>query len=191
MTCKIGRRPSPGRVGPSLVTTALLLSCFLAVGAKAETVPNEWSVAQAGAEAGRFCRFSWDSGTGRTVEFDLGPRTEAWIVTDAGWERPQGSLGSVEVIAGRVHRHIAEKSISATGVLLAGDPEDAGIVREIVNAALRGTGDIDIRFESSNTPWIVPISRIYPLHAEFSNCLRSLSQASDHSDDSSDGISPF
>ncbi|WP_162950348.1 hypothetical protein [Rhizobium jaguaris] len=150
---------------------------------------SEWSAGQV-AEPVPYCKFSWDSGTGRAVEFDYGPDKVAWIVTDAGWKLPKADGVKVSIVGRKATWHVTARALDQTSVLLSSAPEDAQTTKDILRHAMAGMADVELRFPASSRSWLVPLSRIYPMHSTFADCLAHLSVSPPAGSDSNAG-SPF
>ncbi|MDL2403346.1 hypothetical protein [Rhizobium mayense] len=147
--------------------------------------PGQWSIAYTASQGG-YCAFVWDSGLGQKVEFRKGFKSIAWIISDAAWNLPQASQGKIGIVAHNATWQVTAKALTPTSVMLS----DADTARGILSGAMSGSADIELDFPGTEPNWIVPISRIYPMHSAFGQCLSQLGK-SDPEKPGGGSLAPF
>jgi hypothetical protein len=120
------------------------------------------------------------------VEFRKGFKSIAWIISDAAWNLPKASQGTIRIVEHNAARKATAEALTPTSVMLSDDD----MTREILYGALSGTADIELQFPGTEPNWIVPISRIYPMHSIFRQCLAQLKK-SDPGKPDGGSLTPF
>jgi hypothetical protein len=142
---------------------------------------SQWSVGYVTEGSQNYCSLVWDSETGKTAEFREGVKNDdSWIVSNAAWNLPE-NLSTQVVIKGRK----SSMTMPAVGVsktslrLMNPNGENPkGSLKAIIRSAVAGTVDLDLDFAGTEPDWVLPTSRIYPLHATFTSCLSRLTDPS-------------
>ncbi len=138
---------------------------------------RQWSIGYVHNGGEPYCALVWDSMTGKTVEFRESLKDASWIIKNDAWSLPEhlstqvsvtGKSNSVEVPA------IGADSKSLRVWSLPGN-SNAGGVQGIIRAALSGMADINVSFQGNEPDWVIPTSRIYPMHTTYAGCIERLS----------------
>jgi hypothetical protein len=138
---------------------------------------RQWSIGYVNGSGEPYCALVWDSLTGKTVEFRESLKDASWIIRNDAWTLPdhlstqisvKGKSNTVDVPA------IGADGKSLRVWSLPGNA-NAGGVQAIIRAALAGMADINVSFQGNEPDWIIPTSRIYPMHATYAACIQRLS----------------
>jgi hypothetical protein len=175
-----------GNMRPSAILSAraslaalLAVTTPLSAGAAQEWIGSsrQWSIGYVNDGGDPYCTLLWDSMAGKTVEFRESLKDASWIIKNDAWTLPEhlttqisvkGKENTVDVPA------IGADSKSLRVWSLPGN-SNAGGVQAIIRAALAGMADIDVSFQGNEPDWVIPTSRIYPMHATYTACIQRLS----------------
>ncbi|SCB38150.1 hypothetical protein [Rhizobium lusitanum] len=137
---------------------------------------SQWSIGYVSDSSQSYCTLLWDSETGKTVEFRETLKDATWIITDEAWSLPE-HLATHVAIKGRSNS-IEVPAAGAGGKSLRiwnlAENSNADGVHGIIRSALAGMADLQVSFQGNEPDWIIPTSRIYPMHATFTSCLQRL-----------------
>lgn len=124
-----------------------------------------------------YCSLLWDSETGKTVEFRESLKDASWIITNETWSLPERLATHVAIKGNSNSIDVPAAGVGAKSLRIWNLPENSNTdgVLGIIRSALAGMADLQVSFQGNEPDWIIPTSRIYPMHATFTSCLQRLS----------------
>jgi hypothetical protein len=159
----------------------LLAATPVVAGAAEEWIASsrQWSIGYVSDGTVPYCALRWDSLTGKTTEFRESLKDASWIIRNEAWTLPD-HLSTHVSLTGRSNTMdvpaIGADTKSLRVWSLPGD-KNAGGVQGIIRAAMAGMSDINVTFQGNEPDWVIPTSRIYPMHATYTACLERLHKA--------------
>jgi hypothetical protein len=176
-------RTSNNRFVKAVLVTCLFAAAPVAANATTEWMGSarQWSVGYVTEGSQNYCSLFWDSEMGKTAEFREGLKDDdSWVLSNAAWNLPENLSTQVVVKGRKSSLTMPAVGVSKTSLSLMnpGGETPTGSLQAIIRSALAGTVDLDLSFAGTEPDWVVPTSRIYPLHATFTSCLERLSDPS-------------
>jgi hypothetical protein len=164
-----------------MITLALVL-CPLSALCKTEWLGkvNQWSVGFDSDNSMPFCRLNWDSELGMTVEFRANRTEVTWLIAKDGWSIPQGTKITVRITGRSMRLKVPAVFHDAKSLQLwdSQDNQDGRQIKSLLTQAFSGMPDIELSFPGSETDWVLPLSRVAPLHSAFVDCMKRLQDGS-------------
>jgi len=138
---------------------------------------RQWSVAFVHEKLPAYCRLSWDSALGTTVEFRESLDDIVWVVSRNGWSIPEGTTTTVSVIGQKNTISVPAEYFDPNSLRLwnVSAKKNRGGIQAVIRNALNGSPDLELDFQGDEPNLTVPLSRAWQLQSTFDACIKRLS----------------
>lgn len=172
-------KPSAALYAGAFVAVAAAMVTPVAADAAQEWIGSsrQWSIGYVTDGGAPYCTLLWDSQTGKTVEFRESLKDASWIIKNDAWSLPEHLSTEISVQGKSNALTVPAIGADAKSLRVWSLPGNlnAGGVQSIIRAALAGMADINVSFKGNEPDWVIPTSRIYPMHATYTACIQRLS----------------